>query len=176
LGACSPPANNQSSDIGDIEEADIKELPDTTVEAFFQLGVNVAGKTSPSEYTALSDGDSVPIVLGPQGAWMIVGAVHTNIFATDVVKVKVVASMADSEGSVYGKVTLKKKPLFSSIDGGKYLMNIWLVVSSKVDEETGKLVWEDKEAVFSVALEDADGIQDEDSVMVHMTRISSDTR
>ncbi|HIA03114.1 MAG TPA: hypothetical protein EYN66_14615 [Myxococcales bacterium] len=172
-GTGNQPEQTDATDINDSEQIEI-DVP--VVEKFFQVGVNVAGKTSSNDYTALMEGDDVPIELGPQGSWMIVGAVRTNHFAADISKVKVVAQITAADNTVYGKLTLKKKPLFPSTDGSKYMMNIWLVVSSKIDESSGKMVWEDKDAVFSVFLEDADGNSMEDSVPIHMIKVSDGTR
>lgn len=38
----------------------------------FVLGTNVVFEATPGAFTALEDGDEVPITFGPQGAWMIV--------------------------------------------------------------------------------------------------------
>jgi hypothetical protein len=53
-------------------------------------------------------------------------------------------------------------------------MNIWLVVSSKVNTETGKMVWEGQDAIFSITLEGPDGIPQQDSVKIHMIMAPDD--
>ena len=62
-GTGNQPKQTDATNINDSEQIEI-DVP--IVEKFFQVKVNVAGKTSSNDYTALIKKNDVPIELGPK--------------------------------------------------------------------------------------------------------------
>ena len=135
------------------------------------VGVNLPGKTSPDAFTSLATGAEAPVVLGPQGSWMVVVAARTDGFAADVKTGTIEASLTADDGTLYGKLKFKKRPLVNGGDGYTYIMNIFLVVPSDVDA-TKSLPWEGHDATLAVTLTpDGEGVPLAKSVTVHLAKI-----
>lgn len=117
----------------------------------YEIGTNIAGKTSPVAFDQAADGGNVDVVLGSQGAWMVVVAARTNMFPDDVKRVDVEASVTPPGGTAYGKLKFKKRPLLNGGDGYKYLMNVFLVVSNNLE-------WNGQQAILSVKLSAPEGV------------------
>ncbi len=116
----------------------------------YELGYNEQGKVTPSFFTAVSEGDEVPIVKGSQGAWMYVVAARTNQLPIDVKKINIEAELGppDDPDSPYGKLKYKKRPVFDGQDGFMYLMNVYLVVPKNES-------WDGQEATLFLAIENS---------------------
>jgi len=107
-------------------------------EGVTELGTNAQGQVSSESFEAFVDGGQGDIVLGPQGAWMLVVAVRTDAVPTAVPRADVKASLTADDGTLFGKFHYKRRPVAHAADGWGYIMNLYLVVSSKVETWDGK--------------------------------------
>ena len=156
----------------DVVEDTAPPAPDVPAVAgiCYDVGINVPGKTSPDSFTALTGGANAPIVLGPQGSWMIVVAARTDGFDPTVKTGTIEASLTGDDGTLYGNLKFKKRPLIDGGDGFVYMMNIFLVVPSDADAGN-TLAWEGHDATLDVALTpDGDGQRLQESVTVHLVK------
>jgi hypothetical protein len=133
--------------------------PDTSVPLpSYSIGTNEQGKTSPSSFDFWADNTAADVVLGPQGSWMIVCAGRTNHFDDSVKRVHVFGELKKPDGSVYGKFSFKNRPLLKGGDGFRYVMNLFLVVSSLTEQ------WAGQPATMWLRIQDDDGDGVEGSV------------
>ncbi len=119
-------------------------------EPFLTPGFNYQGKSSMDAFVPIEDGTTVDVVLGPQGAWMMVAAGHTNAYPAGTEHVAVEARLTDSNGDSLIGTKFKKRPVFLQPDGSFLLMNVYLVVSK--DES-----WDGQKATFELVLSEFSG-------------------
>ncbi len=115
------------------------------------LGTNAQGLVSPDSFQEFVDGQVADIVLGPQGAWMLVVAMRTNGVPITVPRADVRASLTADDGTLFGKFHYKRRPVTHMDDGWGYVMNLYLVVSSNVD------IWNNKQATLTLSVGETDG-------------------
>jgi hypothetical protein len=111
---------------------------DSAANAFIEIGTNPQGQISTEDFELLAPDDPAQVVLGPQGAWMIVCALRTDAFAEDVDRVDVKGVLETAEGDLLGTFYYKRRPLIQGLDGQAYVMNLYLVVSSIIATWNGK--------------------------------------
>ena len=121
------------------------------LDAQTELGTNAQGLVSPDSFEAFADGQTADIVLGPQGAWMLVVAMRTNGVPVGVPRADVRASLTAEDGTLFGKFHYKRRPVSHMDDGWGYVMNLYLVVSSNVD------IWNDMKATLTLSVGESDG-------------------
>ena len=66
ISGCGTGNQLEQTDAIDINDSEQIEIDVLVVEKFFQVGVNVVGKTSSNDYTVFMEGDDVFIELGPK--------------------------------------------------------------------------------------------------------------
>ena len=92
----------------------------------FELGFNPQGANTPSAFTLLADGDTLEIVYGPQGLWMVVLAFRTRGLLAAPLTLDARIRTADAE---LGALNLVNQPTFDGPEGWAYHYNFFLVVS-----------------------------------------------
>jgi len=112
--------------LDDTPSNDTTAVADTTREPIFELGTNATGEAQPSAFTGLGDGDTLEIVYGPQGLWMVVLAFRTRGLVAGPVDLN--ASIL-VDGAAQGQVTLAGQTLVAGPQGLFYFYNIFLVVN-----------------------------------------------
>ncbi|MFT7625261.1 MAG: hypothetical protein ACI9WU_004452 [Myxococcota bacterium] len=118
--------------------------PDVMVELMLSPGVNIQGKTALDQFQAVIEGDDVPIVKGPQGAWMMVGAGLTNILPENTKYANVEARLTNLAGESLAGLK-QKRPSFWNGDGTSLVANLYLILHK--DES-----WDGQEADFSMKI------------------------
>ncbi len=117
-----------------------------------KLGTNTTGSADPA--TFVEAGETLPVVFGPQGAWMIVLAVGTNAYPPEVKRLRVKASIALDDGIPR---EIDAKPNQDNVtvgaDGLSYVLNTWLIVDAAGDPTP----WQGKTGVLQVTLTPLDG-------------------
>ncbi|MBT9557112.1 MAG: hypothetical protein IV100_13830 [Myxococcales bacterium] len=119
----------------------------TAAKPSFQVGTNEAGVIDVGAFEEAKDTSEVPVILGGQGAWMVVLAVATNQLDCCVDRINIRAQLATVDGSeVLGMINYRRRPLVSGDDGMRYLMNTWMVLGDETK-------WKDKSAVLTLSVE-----------------------
>lgn len=135
-------------------------------ELVYEVGFNHVEGQLPGAFVPLSAGNSVPVVKGSQGAWMVVGAVRTNAFAPEIDKITVEAKLTDGEGKIYAHYRIRR-PLYRYDDGLAYVTDLYLIVeSAKVEYNFD---WADQDAILLLELEADDGTTMTDQVTIKTT-------
>ncbi len=120
LAGC-PPGPSPTADVSeDTAVTDVTDQPGVT------LGTHEQWKQQPDDFVELHDQSELPIVLGHQGAWMVVLALRS--FETLEGELDIVASI-EAAGTSLGVLQLINRPLDRELDGADYLYDIWLIVS-----------------------------------------------
>jgi hypothetical protein len=113
----------------------------------FKIGTNEAGVIDVEAFEEAVDNSEVPVILGGQGAWMVVLAVATNELDCCVDRINIRAQLATVDGSeVLGMINYRRRPLLAGDDGMRYLMNTWMVLGDEAK-------WKDKSAVLTLSVE-----------------------
>ena len=128
-----------------------------------ELGTHQTGQTAPTWFLALADQGEAPVVLGPQGAWMVVVGVRTNVFTATTDRLEVALTLALADGQSLGTLSVTKAKLFDGGDGLRYVMNLFLVVDNAI-------AWDDSDATLSFTGESDDGRRADATVAVHLVR------
>ena len=105
---------------------DASVIDDVEDEAGISLGTHVQWKQQPSDFVTLEDGSELPIVLGHQGAWMVVLALRSEAFLEGPVDLSVGIEAA---GTNLGELQLVEQDLDRELDGHDYIYDIWLIVA-----------------------------------------------
>ena len=121
--------------------------------AFCEVGL-VAATTPPDPFHAVSDGETAPVVMGSQGAYMLVAQIRTNAFGPEVDIVTLTASVAPPGGEPYGRFRLRRH-LRRGDDGLAYLDDVYLIVEGA--SLAPNLSWDGTEARIAFSLESLDG-------------------
>ena len=90
------------------------------------VGTHVQWKRQPDDFVPLEEGDDLPIVLGHQGAWMVVLAIRSDGLLTG--PLELVVGM-EAAGTSLGELQLVDQELDPELDGRDYLYDIWLIVA-----------------------------------------------
>ncbi|MFT5430927.1 MAG: hypothetical protein ACI9OJ_001606 [Myxococcota bacterium] len=109
---------------------------DTTELFHLRLGTNTAGDVFGDTWTALSDGDQLSVVLGPQLSWMVVVAARIENLPQDLQRVSFVCTVTDSTGNMLGEVHSVQRPVVPAPDDEHYLLNIFVVVPSRLSKSS----------------------------------------
>ena len=117
LGCESSPASPADAEVADAS-------PTPTLE----VGTNEVGE---DDFTVLHDGSSLPVILGGQGAYMLVVAMRASE-VEDLADAHVRVEL-DHEDALVAKVKVKHADLTHEGDGWTYLRDIYLIVD---DHET----------------------------------------
>ncbi len=128
-------------------EPDAMSTSDASAPLGVEVGTHVQWKRQPDDFIALEDGSELPIVLGHQGAWMVVLALRSDALLQSPVDVTVGIEAA---GSDLGERYLVEQELDRELDGQDYLYDIWLIVA---DPSLST-----HEATIRVAVVDASGL------------------
>ncbi len=139
--------------------------PPVAPDGVYQIGINEQDAPPPSTFELISDGAEVPVVLGSQGAWMVVGAVRTTAFeGTD--KVSIIAELEDAEtGERYARVKFRR-PLEDGADGYRYITDIFLIVGQAGGKN--EYEWEGRDVVLNLRVEEYWGAGLEASAAVRL--------
>lgn len=125
LGACvqqvSPGFDSDMPPLG-TPWSDVKEQG---LDGVFVLGTHTAGASGAEEFELLADNQSLDIVFGHQGLWMIVLALQVD--GTVQGDIDVTGSLS-VDGLSVGSLTLKQQHLQGADDGHRYLLNFFLVL------------------------------------------------
>ncbi len=133
--------------------ADSASAADTAgPEPAFELGTNVTGKNTPPFYSALAEGGTVNVELGPQGLWMVVLAFKTRAMFTPPLFLS--GDIVVTDHDTAGSLKLKKQKVFPGGDGFDYYYNFWLVV--KKPDGSFPVGVAGKKAVVTFEVTDAD--------------------
>jgi hypothetical protein len=138
------------------------QTKDSAGNAFIEIGTNPQGQIATDDFDPLAADDLAQVVMGPQGAWMIVCALRTDAFADDVDRVDVKGVLETVEGDLLGTFYYKRRPLIHGSDGLEYIMNLYLVVSSVVATWNGK----DAALLLKVGIDGKDWVETETSVFL----------
>ena len=130
----------------DPPDSDAMTHADAAGELGVELGTHVQWKRQPSDFIPLEDGSELPIVLGHQGAWMVVLALRSDGLLVSPVDATVGIEAA---GANLGEIYLVEQELDPELDGQDYLYDIWLIVA---DPSLSTY-----EAQVSVSVTDAEG-------------------
>ncbi len=131
----------------------------------YELGINQQETPPPAAFQVVSDGTPVPVVLGSQGAWMVVGAIRTTAFE-GVEKVQIIAELEDAEtGKRYARVKFRRS-LVDGLDGFRYLTDIFLIVGKAGGDN--EFEWEGRDFVMNLRVEESWGVGLEDAVTVRL--------
>ncbi|MFT5431502.1 MAG: hypothetical protein ACI9OJ_002199 [Myxococcota bacterium] len=114
------------------------------------IGFNTAG--DPNSFQALEEGGSVPVVVGTQGALMLVGAVESNQFG-DIDTIEAVFELKTPDGESMARYKFRRKVVVDS-DGYIYLHDVFLVVEESA-ARTGAFA--DRDATLHVTLQRVGG-------------------
>ena len=149
-------ASNPASDVAAAAEGDAAEATDGVVAGAadvaptLQIGTQEFGKTTPSAFVPLQDGDDLRVVLGFQGSYMVVVAFRTRGIPQAATGVTFAVRL-EAAGDVRAKLAYNKpKTLLDGGDGFAYFYNVPLVTED----------WEayaDAEGTLTVDLADPDG-------------------
>jgi len=174
-GEAATPAVELDAAESDIEaEADVSWVPDdaspdiASIEAggsswtvpTFELGTNEQGKATPKDFVPLLTGDTLPVVLGPQGLSMVVLAFRTcGLYAPPLL---LRARIATDDDAASGALDIARQKLNPAPDGLSYYYNFWLVVENP-ERAGGKM------ADIILDVEDAMGAKGTHSLRVALT-------
>ena len=111
-----------SVDVSGDASVDGEVASDTSLE----LGTHVQWKQQPEDFSPLDEGSELPIVLGHQGAWMVVLALRSDAFLESPIDLKIGIEAA---GSSLGELQLSDHDLDRELDGKDYDYDIWLIVA-----------------------------------------------
>ena len=111
--------------------------------------------------------ETTDVVLGPQGAWMVVCALRTDAYSNDVDRVDVRAELTRNDGDLLGTFYYKRRPLIQGADQLGYVMNLYLVVSSVIDTWNGK----DATLLLKVGKDGKDWVSEE--IPVHLNQVQT---
>ena len=128
---------------------------DSTDTPFIEIGTNPQGHVTIDDFEPLVAGELAQVVMGPQGAWMIVCAIRTDTVADDVDRVDVKGVLETDEGDLLGTFFYKRRPIIQGSDGLGYVMNLYLVVSSIVAKWNGK----DATLLLKIGIDGKDWVQ-----------------
>ena len=102
-------------------------IPDITLA--MELGHNEVGAPMPEGYQAMAAEDPVPVMLGAQGAWMVVAVCQVESTPTVPPVSKVDVEIVDVEtGAIYADASLRNRPTVVGVDGLTYIPNLFVVV------------------------------------------------
>jgi hypothetical protein len=125
LGACALQVNpGFDAEIGPLDTHGT-DVDEQDLDGVFVLGTHTAGASGAEEFELLADNQSLDIVFGHQGLWMIVlalqvdGSVQGDIDVTGSLSV---------DGISVGSLTLKQQHLQGADDGHRYLLNFFLIL------------------------------------------------
>lgn len=130
------------------------------------LGTHLEDTPFPSAFVPLSDGDTLPVVKGSQGAWMVVACVRTDAFE-HTSKVTIRGDLIDVETGTEMARLKFRKALVRPGDGYSYAADLYLILA-KPGGEAPPLDWDGRDAVLRLRLDDLQGWQLEDSITVHL--------
>jgi hypothetical protein len=121
-----PLASDTPGDAAEVTAGDVEVVggPDARAPGF-ELGSNPQGANTPSAFSALSEGDPLEIVYGPQGLWMVVLAFRTRGLVTAPLALEAEIRTASR---TLGALSLIEQPLFPGPEGWGYHYNFFLVV------------------------------------------------
>ena len=129
---------------------DASDAPDAAdPPPIFVVGTNAGCASDPSGF--LETTGDIPVVFGPQGAWMVVVAIATDAFP-ETPYIDVRAGVKATGDPFEAALTLKRQKVTLGDDGLSYLVNVWLVLDSSGDAAP----WKDKEVTYSVEIEPCD--------------------
>ncbi len=117
FSACTGGASELEGDASVVGDAE-------SVEAV-ELGTHVQWKQQPDDFITLNEGDALPIVLGHQGAWMVVLALRSEALLVGPVDILV---SIEAAGTSLGELSLSEQDLDPELDGRDYIYDIWLIV------------------------------------------------
>jgi hypothetical protein len=140
LSGC--PERHPITDLDASVEADVVSTPEVV------LGTHVQWKRQPDDFVVLEEGGELPIVLGHQGAWMVVLALRSDQRLEGPLDLVVGIEAA---GALLGELQLVEQELDRELDGRDYLYDIWLIVA---DPSLSTY-----EAQISAELRDATGLE-----------------
>lgn len=115
----------------------------------FELGTNEQGKATPKDFVPLLAGDTLPVVVGPQGLSMVVLAFRTCGLYEPPLLLR--ARIATDDDAASGALDIARQKLNPAPDGLSYYYNFWLVVENP-DKAGGKF------ANIVLDVEDAKGV------------------
>lgn len=133
--ACALLAAAAGADCAALEGGD---LPAPTL----VIGTNAPGSDEPDAFVPLTDGALLDIVVGFQGAWMVVLALETSLAADLPVAITMTLRSAEE---VLGHFTVSEQALVAGDSGDAYYLDFYLVVSSA--EHAGEVAWVDASVV-----------------------------
>lgn len=132
--------------VGSNSTGDAAALDATPTSAFFELGTNTTGKSTPQYYQPLPAGAKINVELGPQGLWMVVLAFRTQAMLKPPL---ILGGKVEMDGALLGELKLGKQKLLPGPGGDSYYYNFFLVVAPEgVDG---------REATIHFTASDADG-------------------
>lgn len=126
----------------------------------FELGTNEQGKATPKDFVPLLTGDTLPVVVGPQGLSMVVLAFRTCGLYEPPLLLR--ARIATEDDAASGALDIARQKLNPAPDGLSYYYNFWLVVENP-EKAGGKF------ADIVLDVEDAKGVTGTHSLRVALT-------
>lgn len=131
------------------EDATVDVGPSSWTVPTFELGTNEQGKATPKDFVPLLAGDTLPVVVGPQGLSMVVLAFRTCGLYEPPLLLR--ARIATDDEAASGALDIARQKLNPAPDGLSYYYNFWLVVENP-EKAGGKF------ADIVLDVEDAKGV------------------